>query len=344
MNVIILSIFLSIFGLFNLLGINPDLFWRQLINLLIGLSLYLVIRHIIGRNYISNNHKFFYLVTFLITVFIFFIAPEIKGSRRWLNLYFFNFQSSEFLKIFFISFMASFFSQKGIFENNLRYFMKSFIYFVIPTIFVFKQPDLGNAAVIFFIYMVMMLFSKNFKQNITYFISIFLVLIPIGLFFLKDYQRNRLLSFVNPHLDTQGSSYNMIQAVITIGSGRFLGNGLGLGTQSKLYFLPENSTDFAFASLVEQFGMLGGGLVLIFYGLIFLIIIKKAIKFYYQRDESSHRYFLYCIGLLAFLFFQVVVNIGMNMGVLPIAGIALPLISYGGSSILSYMLALALIP
>ncbi len=136
----------------------------------------------------------------------------------------------------------------------------------------------------------------------------------------------------------------MIQAVITIGSGKLLGRGLGMGTQSRLYFLPENLTDFAFSSLVEQFGFIGGFIVILLYGVIFWYLIKKLIFFYYQHYPESKRNFLYVAGLLSYIIFQFFVNVGMNMGILPVAGIALPFISYGGSSVLALLIGFALIP
>ncbi len=136
----------------------------------------------------------------------------------------------------------------------------------------------------------------------------------------------------------------MIQSVVTIGSGKLLGRGLGLGTQSRLYFLPENHTDFAFGSLVEQFGFFGGGLVLIFYGVIIFLIASRAVKFYFQKDEEGKKKFLFCLGMLSYVVFQVFINIGMNLGLLPVAGVALPFISYGGSSLVSFLIGFALIP
>ena len=132
--------------------------------------------------------------------------------------------------------------------------------------------------------------------------------------------------------------------MITVGSGRFFGKGLGLGTQSRLFFLPENHTDFAFSSLVEQFGFLGGFILIVLYAVLFAYLIKKVMIFFNNRDEDSESSLLYSVGLLAFIFFQILLNIGMNMGLFPVAGITLPFISYGGSSLLALMLGFALLP
>ena len=135
----------------------------------------------------------------------------------------------------------------------------------------------------------------------------------------------------------------MIQAVITIGSAKFFGRGLGLGTQSRLFFLPENTTDFAYASLVEQFGFFGGVLLIIFFGIIIYMLIKKILEYFPKNDSDSQQKYLFYIGILIYFITQIFVNIGMNMGLLPIAGVALPLVSYGGSSALAFLITLALI-
>ena len=136
----------------------------------------------------------------------------------------------------------------------------------------------------------------------------------------------------------------MIQAVITIGSGMFFGRGLGLGTQSRLFFLPENTTDFAFASLIEQFGFFGGFFVLIFFTAITIYLVKKTIYFHYQGPDEDQKKFLYCMGILTYFVSQTIINLGMNMGIMPVAGITLPLISYGGSSVIALLMGFALIP
>jgi len=344
MNLIIPSILLSVFSLFNLLGINAGLFFNQLIFFLIGFIVYFLIKNKIKRNFFYVNNRFFYFLLIGLLIVTFIIGIEVKGSKRWLSFYLFNFQSSEFLKVFFILFLADFFSKKNLMENVLSRFLKSFSYFIIPTFIIFKQPDLGNAVVFLFIYLSMIFFSDHYKKNISYLAVLTLIFMPLLFLILKDYQKARFLSFFNPHLDTSGTAYNMIQAVITIGSGKFFGRGLGLGTQSRLYFLPENTTDFAFASLVEQFGFLGGFFVILCYSLIIFEIGKKVASYFFQKDKEGRMDFFYCLGLLSYLIFQIIVNIGMNMGLLPIAGVSLPLISYGGSSMLAMMIGLALLP
>lgn len=342
-ELIIPSLFLSIFGIFTVLGVNQHLLLNQIIYFLIGFSVYFIIRKI-GRNYFQINSRLFYWIFIALLIITFAIGLEVKGSKRWIDFYFFKFQASEFFKIFFILYLSEFLSRKHIKYENFGHFLKSLLYFLIPTLIIFKQPDLGNALVFVAIFVVMILFSDFPKK---YFLSVVtsgMLFLPMGWFLLKSYQKDRILSFINPHIDTQGTAYNMIQAVITVGSGQFLGRGLGLGTQSRLFFLPENYTDFAFSSLVEQFGFIGGIMVVVFFGFIMYFLVKRMIKFYFQHDEEGRRKFLYILGLITYLLFQIVINVCMNMGLLPVAGIALPFISYGGSSVLALLIGFALVP
>lgn len=343
MQILVISSFLSAFGLFSLFGLNQALFFRQFTYILIGIGVYFAVKAV-GRHFFKANSVLFYWLMMAILIITYIVGLEVKGSRRWLDLYFFNFQASEFFKVIMIMFLAKYFSERKVIENNFLFFIKSLAYVGIPAFIIFKQPDLGNAAVYGFFYLVILLFSPYAKKHLLYLAETSLVLAPIGWFFLKTYQKARILSFLNPHLDTQGTAYNMIQSIITIGSGKFMGRGLGLSTQSKLFFLPENTTDFAYASLVEQFGFVGGFAVLCFYAVLIYMIAKRAAKYYHLRDRDNQAKFLYCIGIASYLVFQIFVNIGMNMGILPITGVALPFISYGGSAVLAILIGFALLP
>ncbi len=343
MNLFIPSIFLSVFGLFNLFGLNQGLFFRQLIYCVIAFAIYFFIKSF-GRHFFQVNSRFFYFFFIAALVVTYVIGIEARGSKRWLDFYFLRFQASEFFKPFFILFMSDYLSTKDLFKNDFSLFFKSFLYFLLPFFIIFKQPDLANAAAFLVIYLLIVFFSNIPKKYLTSFFGLASLFLPLGWFFLKEYQKARIFSFFNPHLDTQGIAYNIIQAVITIGSGKFFGRGLGLGTQSRLYFLPENTTDFAFASLVEQFGFFGGLFVLIFYSLLIYHVAKRTIKFYFDRSGEGKAKFLFCLGMLSYLIFQVFVNVGMNMGMMPVAGVALPFISYGGSSILALLIGFALLP
>lgn len=343
LNIALPSFFLLLFGFFNLLGLNTSIAFTQLINITIGILVFIGIKRI-GRKFFQvNSHLFYWLLVFIL-IATFILGIEVKGSKRWLDLYFFNFQASEFLKIFFIlyfsEYLAEIIKKKGRFID----FLKFLSYSILPILIIFKQPDLGNSIVFVFIFLTLLLFSNFSKKYIIYIFFIILSFIPFFWLIMKEYQRLRLISFFSPNLDSQGNAYNMIQSVITIGSGKLFGRGLGLGTQSRLFFLPENRTDFAFASLIEQFGFVGGFLVLLLFLLIAIFLIRKIITYFYEKDNESTASFYYVLGFFAFFIFQIFINIGMNLGILPVAGIALPLISYGGSSIVTWMIGLALLP
>lgn len=337
------SFFLVLFSFANLFGIRPQLFSSEAAYFIAALVAFFIFRKI-GWRMIRDNAKPIYWIFIFLLVFTYLLGLEVKGSRRWIDLYFFNFQPSEFFKIFFVFFLADFFTRhrKDIEDTNV--FLRSLLYVGLPALIIFKQPDLGNAAVFVFIYLIMLFFSNIPKKTILKTFLIFTALLPLGWFVLKDYQRLRLTTFLNLHTDQSGASYNMVQAMITVGSGKFFGRGLAQGTQSKLYFLPENHTDFAFSSLVEQFGFFGGICVLFFFFFLTVLLINRLRTHLFQRDEESFYKFLVILGFLSYFIFQVFVNIGMNLGVFPVAGIALPFISYGGSALVAFFIGLALLP
>lgn len=341
--IVILTLPLSLFGFFNLLGINTELAKTQLIYIFLSLVVFFLLKKINKKFFFDNSH-FFYWFFILILSITFIIGLEVKGSRRWLSFYFFNFQPSEILKIFYILYLSTLLTQLEEEITNYYYvkFLKILMVFIIPFFIIFRQPDLGNSLAYLFIFTILILFSSFPKKDLLKILLVILIFIPLFWQLLKPYQKARITSFFNPHLDYQGTAYNMIQSKITIGSGKFFGRGLGYGTQSRLSFLPENTTDFAFASMVEQFGFFAGFLTLIIYLFIYYLLLRKIIFLIDKKDFLSRQQFYYLIGFSAYLFFQIFVNIGMNLGLLPVVGVALPLISAGGSSILTFFFGLIL--
>lgn len=342
-SLLLVSVFILVVGLFNLLGIDPRLFRDHLINVIVGIGTFFLVRKI-GIHFFRANYKTFYFVFLGLLALTYIVGIEVKGSKRWIDLFIFSFQASEFYKVFLMVFFAEYFIHNRRNIYNTTFLFKSLGYFFVPAFLVFKQPDLGNTLVYSAIFFSMAFFSGIPKINLFKILLIITAIIPFGWFVLKDYQKIRILSFFNPHLDQAGNAYNMIQAMVTVGSGKFLGRGLGMGTQSGLYFLPENHTDFAYSSLTEQFGFVGGWVVIVLYTILAVILIKKIITYYYERSEEGKFKFLFTIGFFSYFIIHVFVNIGMNLGIMPITGITLPLISYGGSSLITWMIALALIP
>lgn len=339
-NLFSLLLILATFSLINLFGIDHLVFRSQFYFYLIGFVFFFIF-YFLGLDFFKYNSKLFYIFSIFLVVLTYFVGEDVRGSRRWINFYFFNYQGSEFLKVFFIIYLSDFLvSTKNYFTDEYIYFskfLKSFIIFLIPVFVVYKQPDLGSALVLFSVYFSLFYFS-GLKIKYYIFGSVFFVLSsPLIWGHLKDYQKNRVLSFINPNFDPAGISYNVIQSIITVGSGSFFGKGLGFGTQSKLDFLPENHTDFVFASFIEQFGFFGGFILLCIYGLIIGILLKKILS---NKDDFFKVLFL--IGLLTVFLFQIFINIGMNIGIMPVTGITLPFMSYGGSSVVAFLMLFGL--
>lgn len=337
------TFFLFLFGLFNLLGVRSDLVPRYILFMLIAGIIYILIRWKMA-NYIRRNAFFFYLLFIVLLLITFFFGIQAMGSQSWLSLYFFNFQTSEFFKIFFIVFMASFLSLYKRSENNIVLYAVTLALYIIPAAVILIQPDLGSTVIVSFIFFIMALLSGIPKRYVLITLFIIVISLPVGWHFMQDYQKERITAFINPTEKQQTGAYNMIQSIIAVGSGQFIGRGLGLGKQTRLFFLPENHTDFAFSSLVEQFGFIGGITVIALYFVIAVLLIQKLVQFYREKDHIFQYKFLYTAGFFAYFIIQVFVNVGMNLGLMPITGITLPLISYGGSSLVTWMIGIALLP
>jgi len=329
-----LALILALLGLVVLKSIAPSLVTQQIVWLVLGLVFFFVFSQIDYRRYPRFAWIFYFSsIFFLLLTFIF--GRAIRGSVRWLEIGGFGLQPSELVKPFLILFFASFFASEE--EMNLKRILTGFGLLLPPFLMIFFQPDLGSSLVVLFFWLGIVL-AKGMKGKWLVLSSVlFLLIVPLVWFFLKDYQKQRLLTFLNPQIDALGSGFNVIQSMIAVGSGQFLGRGLGRGTQSHLSFLPERHTDFIFASLAEELGFVGSFLLL---GLFFLLLWRILNLARNSRDQLS---FLIYIGVFTLLFSQILVNLAMNLGLLPVTGITLPLISYGGSSLLSTMIALGVV-
>lgn len=271
-------------------------------------------------------------ILFLLLPFL--VGTVTRGSIRWIPIGNFTVQPSELVKPFLALFSAWYWSKENF---SFKRFFNYLLMFLPIIVLIFIQPDLGSTLVVLSIFIGSILFSKiSFKQFLVLVLPA-LLLIPLFWFLLHDYQRMRMVHFLKPYSDPLGEGYNLIQSKIAVGSGGFLGRGLGRGTQSHLAFLPERYTDFIFASLAEELGFIGSLAVVVLYLILFLRILKIAFL------AKERQYFLLTITLFFYLFFQTVVNIGMNIGFMPITGITLPFISYGGSSLLTTMISLGIL-
>ncbi len=338
-------LFIYLFGLINIFGIRPDLTLRHMVFFAVGIVLFILIKALrINIHFFRHNAQIMYWIFVILLVITYFFGVEVNGSRRWFDIFIFRFQPSEFIKIFFIIFLANMFAKYQAYSQKQYIFLLTLGYTLLPFILILRQPDLGSAMVIFAIFITMAFLSAIPKKHIVSFFIFILSLMPIFWFLLHDYQRARITSFMEPTANVSSTTYNMTQAIIAIGSGSLTGNGLGLGSQSQLYFLPEYHTDFVFSSFVEQFGFIGGFILIVLYLIFFSILFMRILKFSGEKDEAGKFNYYYLVGFSALVIFQTCVNIGMNLGLLPIAGITLPFVSYGGSSLITLMLGLALLP
>jgi len=328
---------------FSLFGIRSDLLINHLIFFAFAVGAFVAVRKT-GFRLIMDHSKLFYLIFILLLAVTFIIGLDAKGSKRWIDIGFFNLQPSEFFKIFFTMTIATYFAHYDrIASEEPIVYLRALGLLFVPAIIILRQPDLGTTLVYFVIFFSIVLVSRVSRRLLLYTLGLSLAAAPLLWLSLKQYQQNRLISFIDPSVDSLGSGYNVLQAVITTGSGQFLGKGLGFGTQTKLFFLPENHTDFAFSSLVEQFGFMGGFIVLLIYAAFMIAVIRRIFSYMDKTDELNRTHFFYSVGFGAAFLFQVLVNIGMNMGVMPVTGITLPFVSYGGSSLVSLFMAIALL-
>lgn len=333
-GVLVPALVLVLFGLVVLFSIAPSLLGQQALFGLFGLTLFFFVWQTDYR-VLKILGGYFYLAALVFLVSLFLFAPAVRGTVRWFELGGFQLQPSELVKPLLIVFLASRLSSLK--ELSLKKLGFLGLLISVAVFLVIKQPDLGTAF-IFLSFWLGMVLARGFPLKI-FVVFFFLAVLFLPQFwnFLKEYQQLRILTFFNPQLDPLGAGYNVIQAQIAVGSGRLWGKGLGFGTQSHLKFLPEQHSDFVFASLAEEAGFLGSAVLLaVFFVLIAQIILVA------KRAEDSFGCLL-AVGVASQLLAQVFVNLGMNLGLLPITGITLPLVSYGGSSLVSTFLSLGLV-
>lgn len=323
----------SIFSSVIMASISPARLTQHIVMLVIGFGLYLYL-----GSQESGVYKSFAILGYFVTIFLliltYVLGSSIRGSVRWIELAGFQLQAGEMAKPLLVVAFAYFLEKYPV--KTLKNILINLVIFLIPALLIFKQPDLGTALVISVIWLV-----EVFVAGISYFwVGLSGVLGLVGLSFLPrvlhDYQLNRLETFIDPFRDPLGAGYNVIQSIIAVGSGGLFGKGLGHGTQSHLAFLPERHTDFIFASLSEELGLLGSVLIIILIG----SIIYRLLSAFTHTISSSSRLIL--SGIIGYLTFQTFINIGMNIGIAPVTGVTLPLISYGGSSTIATAISLGL--
>ncbi len=328
-GVLIVALSLSVFY-----SIDPSIARQQLFFLAASLLAYLIFLNIDYKIFgFYSKYLYFFMVASLLVLFL--IGIEARGAVRWIDIFGIRFQFSEIIKPFFIIFVAQYIT--GNEDRSFGKFIKAFLLLAPIFFLTLKQPDLGN-AMIYLIVLLFMLFSAGFP--VRYFLTLFAsaaLPFPFILSLLHDYQKARLLTFLNPSADPFGTSYNAVQSLISIGSGGFFGKGFGQATQSILKFLPERHTDFIFATISESLGFFGAFILIALYVFLLYNIYRIAMNL---SDEFSR---IVLLGFYFLLLTHIFLNIGMNIGIIPIVGVTLPFASYGGSSLLTSFILLGIV-
>lgn len=332
--------FLIFFGLLNLYSLNNFLFKKQLIFVFLFFFIsFLVI--FIDWKFLINQKWFlfiFYLISFLLLLLTLIQPVRIKGAKNWLFFGGFSFQPVELMKLAVIFLLADFFSKKYFLAWFNKNILKSLFYILLPIIVMIFQPDFGSIVIFLFLWFSFLLISGiNFKKLIFLLILGVIIFLILWNFYFLPYQKERIIGFLFPEYDPLGINYNVIQSKIAIGSAGFFGKGFNEGSQAKLGFLPEAHTDFAFASLVEQFGLLFALILFLLYFLLFYRLIRIVLKI----NDNFSKFLI--LGAILIILISIFLNIGSNLGLLPVTGLSLPFISYGGSNLLTLAIMLGII-
>ena len=317
----------SMFVLYSSSGQNVDLMWRQAIRFLLAFVLMVVLAQL-HPDILKRWVMWVYVAGVILLIAVMLFGDVGKGAQRWLNLGLFRFQPSEMMKLAVPMMVAWYLSEHSLPPDGKRIFI-AFLIIITPVILIAKQPDLGTALLIAGAGFFVLFFAGMRWRLIGTIVGIGAACAPVAWFFMHDYQRQRVLTLLNPESDPLGAGYHIIQSKIAIGSGGLFGKGWLNGSQSHLNFLPERSTDFIFAAFSEEFGLLGVLALLT----VYLFILIRGLLIAVQAQDTFTR--LVAGGLTMTFFTYVFVNIGMVIGLLPVVGVPLPLISYGGTSIVT---------
>lgn len=315
-------------------------FVRQVLWVIFGLAAFLGFSLIDYR--IFRNHGLFLVILYvlgsLMLASLLVFGPITRGVRGWFELAGAGIQPVEVMKLILVLVLAKYFSRRHVEISRVRHIFISGIYVGIASLLVLLQPDLGSTIILGAIWLAVLFFSGIKRRHIAIFLVLVLILSAVAwTWLLLPYQKTRITGFLDPYRDPRGAGYNTIQAMIAAGSGKIWGKGIGYGTQSHLNFLPEAKTDFIFAAFTEETGLIGALILLGLFGVFFWRVLKIGIQ---ASDNFSK---LFVLGFSASLFSAFFIHIAINMGLLPVTGIGLPLISYGGSSMLVTLTGLGIL-
>lgn len=330
---------LSLSTMSSLVIDGQGLFNRQLI--WVGISfLLLFISSFIDLSFLNKSKNILLLYGFGIALLIFlmFFGLTANGATSWISFGAFTFQPADLMKLMLILILAKYLARRHVEIRAMKHVIITAVYFLIPFVLIFLQPDFGSAIILFGIWFGMIMVSGISKKHLLILAVVgFAVFSVMWTFVLQEYQKNRIRTFMDPLSDIRGTGYNAYQSTIAVGSGQLLGKGVGYGTQSRLSFLPEYETDFIFAAISEEWGFIGSLIIVL---LLIFIVIRILIHAY---SMNSNFELLFAVGVACYFITHIVINIGMNIGIMPVTGVTLPFVSYGGSHLLVEFLSLGIL-
>lgn len=318
-------------------GEGISFFWKQLVFAVVGIVLALAMSFIDYRA-LRVWTPWLYLAAIAALILVLFIGVAFHGTKGWIPFFGFQIQPVEFVKLAMVIVLAKYWVGKVYEVGKFKHLVGSGIMSLIPFGLVMLQPDLGSALIIFGLWFGLILLTGiSLRRFILLVLAGAVVAAGAWVFLFKDYQKDRLLTFINPKRDILGAGYQVRQSIIACGAGEIFGRGLGLGTQSQLRFLPETRTDFAFAVVAEELGFIGSIVLLGLFAVFFW-------RLYYLAKRGGDDFSIFLVvGFFITFFLQTFINIGMNIGVAPIVGLPLPYVSYGGSSLVASLIVLGVL-
>jgi rod shape determining protein RodA len=316
---------------------QTPLYIKQIQWILVGI-VGMVLAFFIDYRFLSRQAYVIYGISIILLLVVFTMGYATRGSQRWIAIGGFTFQPSELVKLTIILALTRYFERHQVGRGyHLSELSIPFLMVIIPFLFILKQPDLGTALILLILFLSLLFFVGLEWRSFWIAAAGGTILMPIAWLFLKDYQKERILTFFSPERDPLGSGYHIIQSMIAIGSGGLIGKGFLKGSQTQLKFLPEQQTDFVFSVFAEEWGFLGGLILLI----LFLMFILWGLKIVTRSKDYTGA--LIAFGITMLIFWEVFINIGMVLGILPVVGIPLPFLSYGGSSMVVLLTAVGLL-
>ncbi|MFA6301357.1 MAG: rod shape-determining protein RodA [Candidatus Paceibacterota bacterium] len=318
---------------------TADFFGKQIIWVAISFFVFFVFS-LIDFRFLKRTDVLVFLFLFFsfILLFLVVLGKISHGAKSWFDFGFFSFQPVDMMKLILILVLAKYFSRRHVEIRDIKHIFISGFYALVPLILVLLQPDFGSAMIILFIWLGMVLVSGISKTHLFLVMaSGILIFTLLWVFAFKPYQKARIYNFLNPLTDVQKTGYNVFQSTIAVGSGQILGKGLGFGTQSRLKFLPVPQSDFIFAAFAEEWGFVGSVLILLLFSLVIWRILHTAYL------GASNFEILFGLGIAIFFMGHILINVGMNLGIMPVTGIPLPFMSYGGSHLLAEFMGLGIL-